>query len=337
MTSSLRVTDFVSSGAAPVTSDQLRQFDELGYVVVDGILDPDSDLQPIRDDYALTLDGLAKDWHGHGQLTNTFDGLPFGERLTRIIASSGMGWAQSFDISLPQGNVKLDTPIHCTPSVFNLLRHPRLLDAVEQFVGPEIYSNPIQHTRIKPPEHLVPKDHIGGMMVRVGWHQDQGVALPEQDEVNVLTVWLAVTDATVENGCLVVVPGSHRDGLVAPCPGTAPDGGLQIPLRLISPEAIPVPVKRGGALFLQSRTIHASLANVSDNIRWSFDLRYQPIGQPTGRPAFPGFIARSRNDPASEVRDWREWRQLWLDARARLAAAGNPVFNRWSSDAPACA
>jgi hypothetical protein len=66
---------------------------------------------------------------------------------------------------------------------------------------------------------------------------------------------------------------------------------------------------------------------VSDDIRWSFDLRYQPIGQPTGRPAFPGFVARSRRYPESELRDWREWRQLWLDARARLAEGEDPTFN----------
>ena len=337
MTSHLQEHGHTTPGIAPVTQDQMRQFDELGYVAVDGILDPEQDLQPLCDDYAATLDALAQEWHAQGKLADTFAGLPFGERLTRIIATSGLSWSQPFDISLPQVNVRPDTPIHCTPAMFALLRHPRLLDAVEQFVGPEIYSNPIQHTRIKPPERLVPKEHSGFLMVRVGWHQDQGVALPEQDEVNILTVWLPVTDATVENGCLSVVPGSHRDGLTAHCPGTGPDGGLQIPAKLITRQTLPVPVPRGSVLFLHKRTIHSSLANVSNGIRWSFDLRYQPNGQPTGRPAFPGFVARSRRNPESELHDWRAWRQLWLDARARLAVNENPMFNRWSNDAPACA
>ncbi|MCL5999658.1 MAG: phytanoyl-CoA dioxygenase family protein [Chloroflexi bacterium] len=321
----------------PVTPAQLQQFDELGYVVVEGLLDPARDLQPVVDDYAATLDALAEQWHAEGRLAGTFAGLPFGQRLIKIMTTAGLSWAQHFDISLPQAGVQGDTPLHCTAAVFDLLRHPRLLDAVEQFVGPEIYSNPIQHTRIKPPERVVPQEQGNGLMVRVGWHQDQGVALPEQDEVNVLTVWLPVTDATVENGCLCVVPGSHQDGLTAHCPGIGPDGGLQIPARLITREAVPVPIKRGGALFMQRRTIHAALENVSDDIRWSFDLRYQPIGQPTGRPAFPGFVARSHRHPQSELRDWREWRQLWLDARARLAGNENPTFNRWNKDAPACA
>ena len=38
---------------------------------------------------------------------------------------------------------------------------------------------------------------------------------------------------------------------------------------------------------MHKHTIHGSLPNVSDEIRWSLDLRYNPTGQPTGRPEFP--------------------------------------------------
>jgi phytanoyl-CoA hydroxylase len=320
-----------------ITPAMLDQFRDEGYLVVDGLFNIDTDLTAVVADYAALLDSLVEQWQAAGMLKNGFRGLPFGQRLIRILQEGGVNWGQPFDISLPQTQVMADTPIHTTEPVFNLLRHPSLLDAVEQFVGPEIYSNPIQHTRIKPPERLVPAAARNGNVVRVGWHQDQGVALPEQDEVPVLTVWLPITDATVENGCLALVPGSHRRDLVTHCPGSGPDGGLQIPSGLIAGKPVPVPVKQGGALFMHSRTMHASLANRSDDIRWSFDLRYQPIGLPTGRPAFPGFVARSRHDPASEQRDWRAWAQSWLDARERLSQGTPPRFNRWLSDSPACA
>jgi ectoine hydroxylase-related dioxygenase (phytanoyl-CoA dioxygenase family) len=319
-----------------VTGEMMAQFEEQGYLAVERLLD-ESDLQPVIDDYTATLDELCEQWHAEGKINDTHGDLSFGKRLVKIIAESGLNWSQHFDISLPQSQVYPDTPIHTTKAVFNLLRHPRLLDVAEAFVGPEIYSNPIQHTRIKPPERLVPKESVNGLMVRVGWHQDQGVATTEQDEVPVLTVWLAITDATVENGCLCVVPRSHTEGLTTHCPGAGPDGGLQIPTKLLPREAVPVPLKRGGALFMHRRTIHAALENVSDDIRWSFDLRYQPTGLPTGRPAFPGFVARSRSHPESELRDWRDWAQLWSDARARLSQNAPPKFNRWTADAPACA
>ena len=313
------------------------QFEEQGYLVVENLFDIDDDLKPVINDYAETLDTLANQLLAEGKLQRSYSELPFGKRLIQILVESGVNWAQHFDISLPQGGVQPDTPIHTTEPVFNLLRHPRLLDVAQVFVGPEIYSNPIQHTRIKPPENKVPQEARNGLIVRVGWHQDQGVATVEQDEVPVLTVWLPMTDATEENGCLCVVPGSHKDGLTTHCPGSGPDGGLQIPQKLIQRQAIPVPVKRGGALFMHRRTIHSSLANTSEDIRWSFDLRYQPTGMPTGRPAFPGFVARSTAHPQTELTDWHDWAQLWADARERLAQTTTPKFNRWHADAPACA
>jgi phytanoyl-CoA hydroxylase len=326
-----------TSAEALITPAMLAQFEDEGYLVVDGLFDVETDLAAVVADYAATLDVLADEWLAAGLLKRSFRGLPFGQRLIKIMAESGVNWAQPFDISLPQTQVFPDTPIHTSEAVFNLLRHPRLLDVVEQFVGPEIYSNPIQHTRIKPPERLVPPQARNGLVVRVGWHQDQGVATPEQDEVPVLTVWLPITDATAQNGCLALVPGSHKRELATHCPGSGPDGGLQIPSKLILGQPVPVPVRRGGALLMHRRTMHAALANQSDDIRWSFDLRYQPCGRPTGRPAFPGFVARSRQQPQSELHDWRAWSQLWLEARARLAEGAPPRFNRWSADAPACA
>ena len=96
-------------------------------------------------------------------------------------------------------------------------------------------------------------------------------------------------------------------------------------------------MKRGDALFLHKLTLHASHSNHSDNIRWSFDLRYNPVGQPTGREYFPGFIARSRKDPQSELHDPAEWAQLWVEARQKLAREFNGSLYRWGSDNPMCA
>ncbi len=320
-----------------ITPEMMAKFNDEGYLVVEDVFDVDTDLQPVVEDYAATLDALAEQWHSEGKISDTYRNLPFGQRLTRIIVESGLNWGQHFDISLPQGQVYPDTPIHLTESVFNLLRHERLLDIAEHFVGPEVYSNPIQHTRIKPPELMVPDSAKNGLVVRVGWHQDLGVATEAQNEVPVLTVWMPITDATVENGCLAVVPGSHKGELVTHCPGSGPDGGLQIPSKLIARKPVPVPVKRGGVLLMHRLTMHASLANKSNDIRWSFDLRYQPTGQPTGRPAFPGFVARSPSNPASETTDWCDWAQLWYEARARLSHNAPPQFNRWAKDAAACA
>jgi phytanoyl-CoA hydroxylase len=263
--------------------------------------------------------------------------LPFAQRFGRVLneAPRELNVMQHFDISLPSEGVTEETPIHLGPETFGLLTNPKLLDVVEQFIGSEIYSNPIQHTRIKPPEREVP-EHLRGssLLSKTGWHQDTGVHLPEADSTHMLTVWMPVTDATTNNGCLCVIPGSHHDGLVTHCL----QQGARIPDALITGEPIPLPVTRGGVLFFHHLTKHASLANTSDGIRWSFDLRYQPVGEPTGRPAFPGFVARSRLNPESEVRDARVWADLWKQTRSRLARAPQAgKFTRWTNEEAICA
>jgi phytanoyl-CoA hydroxylase len=88
---------------------------------------------------------------------------------------------------------------------------------------------------------------------------------------------------------------------------------------------------------MQRLTVHSSCPNRSNQVRRSFDLRYQPTGQPTGRPAFPGFVARSRSRPDTELRDPERWTALWLEARRALAEGDQPRFNRWDANAAVCA
>ena len=97
-------------------------------------------------------------------------------------------------------------------------------------------------------------------------------------------------------------------------------------------------MKAGDALFFHKKMMHSSLPNTTDGIRWSFDLRYNVTGQPTGRAWLPGFVARSRSNPDSELRDPVKWAQLWLDARARLASGeGIRPSSRWDNSHPLCA
>lgn len=88
-------------------------------------------------------------------------------------------------------------------------------------------------------------------------------------------------------------------------------------------------------------TEHASCPNLTDDIRWSFDLRYQPTGQPTGREVLPGFVARSSAEPETVLDDPAAWAELWWAARDRMAggAVDLTIGLRWSefSDHPVCA
>lgn len=314
----------------------LERFSTEGYVVIEGLLDPHEDLDPVREEYEELLDRLARGWHAAGMLPTTHADLPFPQRFARVLRDAkGVDVMQPFDIALPFKGIRDDTPIHVGPAVFRLLTDSRLLDAVEQVIGPEIYSNPIQHVRIKPPERDLPDAYrFNRLLVAAQWHQDQGVHLPEADETQMLTVWIPITDAREENGCLCVVPRSHGSGLATHCTTNGP----YIPDELLGGEPRPLPMRRGSVLFMDHLTKHASLSNRSDGIRWSFDVRYQPIGQPTGRPMFPGFVARSRKQPSSALTDPGAWADLWHATRTKLAAQGaDATFFRWTDAESVCA
>ena len=319
-----------------LTPEQCRQFEDEGYLVVENVLDRQRDLAAVLAEYEEVLDRIAQSLYEEGAISSLHRELPFEQRLIEICQESGRNFPQHFDFSLPQSGVRRDTPIHVGPAVFNLLTNPRLLDVVQDIVGPEIYSNPVQHIRMKLPQRALAKESYNGLVAKIPWHQDNGVILPEADEATILTVWMPLNEATVSNGCLQVIPRSHLAGLEPHCPT---GGSVAIPERVVPREkAKPLPMRPGSMLLMTQRTVHSSLENVTDNeVRISLDLRYQPVGQPTGRPAFPGFVARSAAHPETVLRDPVAWAQSWYDARERLAEKEDPTYNRWSSDAPVCA
>ena len=319
-----------------LTNEQLDHLDTFGFLAVDQVFDPDEVIAPVIDEYCAVLDQLCDELVESGDLAENYAELPFGERVSRVYAETQKVYAQYFDFSLPQKNIQRDTPYWAGPAVFAALTNPQLLDVVEQIVGPEIYSNPVQHVRVKVPEAIAPRDADGNVIYgATPWHQDSGVVNAEADDTDMLTVWFPLMDTDAENGCLQVLPGSHRGEVLTHCSGVQ---GLAIPGAMLAEEqARAVPLPAGGALFLHRKTVHAALPNVSDRIRWSFDLRYQPAGQPTGRASFPGFVARSRSRPDTVLRDPNAWNEMWREARDQLADQPDPNYNRWDADDPACA
>lgn len=326
---------------ATLTADQVTRLETAGFLHVEGALDPTLDLDPVEREFCDILDRLAWRLQREGKIRAAYAGLPFEQRLIAVAAESPEPIIANFEIALPGGGFTRDTPLNCGPATFNLLRSPRILDLLEPLIGGEIFCNPVQHTRIKLPPAVHAASRSGNLTDATQWHQDQGVVLAEADRTRTITVWAAMTDADEENGCLIYEDRSHRSGLAFHCPAEATNRryAAAIPDEWIDMErARPIPVRRGDVLIHLPLTKHGSLDNRSDRIRWSFDLRYHPVGQPTGRPMFPGFVARSRRDPSTELPDHHAWRALWEDARDRILAAGAmPALHRWNTDAAICA
>ncbi len=315
-----------------LTTAQTKFFDDQGYLVVENVLDQKTVLDPVRAEYASLLDRLYADWFAKGRVPNP-TGMSYYDKLLASYRAK-CDWFQPFDISLPANEVQPDTPFHFGPAVFNMLTNPRLLDMVEDLIGGEITSNPIQHIRIKPPATDLAVDEKRAHITATDWHQDQGVTHDSADDTKLITVWIAVSDATRENGCLQVQPARHKDELLPHCEKVQ----VGIPDEFIGGHrSIPVPVKSGGVVIFHPKAPHASLINKTDGFRWSFDVRYNVTGQPTGRDHFPSFVARSRAKPDTELHDPKKWLNMWKDARTHLADAQHISLYRWDNTAPYCA
>lgn len=314
-----------------LSNAQIDQFHRDGYLVVEDVIDADT-LAEVRAEYAALMDRLHADWQARGLVPPLPKDADFFDKLAAAV-DAGIEWYQPLDISLPHGDIREETPMHVGPAVLRMATHPRILDIAEAFLGPELTSNPIQHVRIKPPARRVAGDEARAHIIATDWHQDRGVTMESADETEMITIWLAITDATVENGCLQVKPGR--------CPEMLPHcTAHQVSIterNLPDVPAVATPVRAGGAVILHPLTPHSSLANLSDGFRWSFDLRFNVTGQSTGRDQFPSFVARSRARPESELRDAAEWQQMWDTARRTLARSAHIPQHRWPSDGPGCA
>ena len=90
------------------------------------------------------------------------------------------------------------------------------------------------------------------------------------------------------------------------------------------------------------QTVDGSLSNVSDKIRWSFDLRSNPIGRHTGREAVPGVVARSGKARAWSCTPPTAGGAAWEQTRLRMAGVNRDgqtgiPSGRWTEGHPGCA
>ncbi len=103
------------------------------------------------------------------------------------------------------------------------------------------------------------------------FHQDNGYTFVEPQSY--VTCWIAVTDATVDNGCVAVMPGVHRAGTLAhrhteigeECWGDWS-------------QAVTVPVRAGSVVVFTSLTPHATATNRTDQVRKAYIVQYAPDG-----------------------------------------------------------
>lgn len=160
------------------------------------------------------------------------------------------------------------------PWLTDLIRHPAILDAVEDVLGPNLL---VWATSFFTKDAQSP--------AFVSWHQDATYwGLSEPD---VLTAWVAFTDATVENGAMRMIPGSHGEQLVHRDTFAADNllsRGQEIEVEVDEARGVDVLLRAGEMSLHHVRMVHGSPANRSHDRRIGFAIRYIPthVRQLTG-------------------------------------------------------
>jgi len=189
---------------------------------------------------------------------------------------------------------------------WDLSIHPRLLAALEQIIGPNIV---LKSTRI------IYKH--GGSAAYVGWHQD-GITERLEDP-RAPAVWLTLTAATVENGCLRVVPRSHALGLLAhdSSPDLEPLAGTTSP-----------PVKSW--LHAHGDELSQRITSVSPDSDSGFDLVMRPGEMSIHHPVvLHGSNANRSNGPRIALSASYSTPELYNGRRPVVWARGDAPRNRY--------
>jgi hypothetical protein len=192
--------------------------------------------------------------------------------------------------------------------IWRLATHPRVLDAVEAVLGPDIVllaSNFFCK---------YPADERGERFV--AWHQD--VTYWGLEPPRAITAWIAIDDADVENGCMSVIPGSHREGILEHGKSDRPGNLLSINQEVRDglvdeARAVSMPLRAGQMSLHDGMLLHGSHPNRSTRRRCGLAVRFTTPDvrqvSPNSlrgyyRPALVRGVDRYKHFPPVEVR-WR--------------------------------
>lgn len=238
-------------GYASFTEDHVRYYRETGFLAIGNLLDA-----------AETASALAG-------LTDLIDGRHPAARSVLVQYEAGAR-DRLGDSSVEERRDmvrKVQNGVDHEPRLRAIADHPRLLEVVGRLLGgadPELHQN---QALLKPP----------GIGREKPWHQDQAFFFDLPLGTPVVGCWIALDEATPENGCMHVKPGTHKEGPVVHF--NRRDWQI-CDEHLDLTRDVMVPLGPGGVLFFDGLTHHGTPANRTPRRRRSLQLHYVPAGAP---------------------------------------------------------
>ena len=293
--------------AEPMTPQAIAgRWDRDGYLVLRDVI-PHEVLEPVRAFIGACVDEQARREHAAGRLGSLYQDLPFGRRYAVMHEELPASVERLF--GTPRGRHG--------PEFYRLYNHPGITGVLRVLLGPEVTLHAITKIRVKLPDEVS----------IVPWHQDSHYyngRLPPglrggTEHMHIVTVWVPLVEATLDNGCLWVLPGSHRWAFLER------DWDENNRVRLAAEveqrgTPTPLPMRPGDVAFFTNMTVHASKQNHGDRVRWSVDFRYHASAE-TLPPATP---ERSATD------EWNlKCHCFGTEPLTVLSAGPTPTWEQW--------
>jgi len=224
----------------PATAEQVKFFVDNGYLAMPGLIQP-RELEELKADTTKLARG----------------GYPC-PNLKPIT-----GGAEMSDKEILQNILCIHQPHGISPIMLKYVKHPQLCGVLSQITAAHL---PFWDGSVKCMQSMLfvkPPGFQGQ-----AWHQDE-VYIPTRDR-SLVGAWIAIDDATIENGCLWVVPQSHRSGYLFPMSEHKnPDEFDFAPESqgVDNQKAVPVEVKAGTVVYFNGHLLHRSMKNRSTIFR----------------------------------------------------------------------
>lgn len=214
----------------PITVDA-DSYRENGFLVVEGLVSPD-EVEELRAD-ALRI---CRGEYPHPNLPPVPKDTPDEAALAQYLC--------------------IHHPHKISPVIHRFLAQPGMVEVLKRIIGPDVKCMQSM-LFIKPPR-------FPGQ----AWHQDE-IYIPTRDR-SLTGGWIALDDATVENGCLWVIPGSHKTGYLYPQRNHNNPKEFDVSQESFGfedREEIPVECKAGAVVFFNGYLLHRSRKNRSKQYR----------------------------------------------------------------------
>ena len=253
-----------------LSDDHIAQLHEVGYLAFESVLTPDEVAASRAALSKITVEILKSALHGEADIKENTNAARnhAGQQVVDPETGFGVHFEAGIDpLALPPEEAELKFRklygYHRQHQTFiDLTRHPHIAGFISQIIGEEAVLKG-EMALSKPP-------FIGS---EKPWHQDNAYFnwLPLE---KVATAWLALDDATIENGCMHILPGGHKLGALRH--HHTIDCEI-LPDRIDRSQALSVPLKAGGAMFFSAMLPHQTPPNSTAKRRQALQFQYRGI------------------------------------------------------------